>query len=95
MHPGRFSGRNEALRGGYVVMVYRKIIHSINELQEIQRLAVESPLPVTLISRDGSMRVDAKSYIGMYALDFSQPVAVESDDEAYMEKVRQIGETIE
>lgn len=76
-------------------MICRKQIHCINELQEIQRLAVESPSPVTLISQDGTMRVDAKSYIGMYALDFSQPITVESDDEAYMEKVRAIGETVE
>lgn len=75
-------------------MVCRKKIHSINELQEIQRLAVESPSAVTLVSQDGTMRVDAKSYIGMYALDFSQPITIEADDKGYMDKIAPIGETI-
>lgn len=76
-------------------MISRKWIHSINELQEIQRLAVESPSAVTLISKDGSMRVDAKSYIGMYALDFSKPITVESEDAGYMDQISGIGQSVD
>lgn len=75
-------------------MIIKKKIYHINELQEIQRLAVESPGPVTMISEDGTMRVDAKSYIGMYALNFSEPIGVESDDADYIDKVDKIGETV-
>lgn len=76
-------------------MLTKKWIHSINELQEIQRLAVESPSAVTLISQDGTMRVDAKSYIGMYALDFTKPISIESEDAGYMDKISAIGQSVE
>ncbi len=75
-------------------MICKKKISSINDLQQIQRLAVESPGAVTLVSKEGTMRVDAKSYIGMYALDFSQPVTIESDDADYMGKIHDIGENV-
>lgn len=76
-------------------MVSKKRIRYINELQDIQRLAVACPSDVGLHSEDGSMIVDAKSYIGMYALDFTQPILVVSEDEDFHEQIRNIGENIE
>lgn len=76
-------------------MVLKKKIHYINELQDIQRLAVESPMDVGLHSLDGEMIIDAKSYIGMYALDFTQPILVVSEDANYMKKIHDIGENVE
>ncbi|MDL2218785.1 hypothetical protein LJC04_00345 [Ruminococcaceae bacterium OttesenSCG-928-O06] len=75
-------------------MTSKKRIHYINELQEIQRLAVESPYDVGLHAEDGSVIIDAKSYIGMYALDFSKPVLVVSEDEALHRKIHDIGENV-
>ena len=76
-------------------MVSKKKINFINELQEIQRLAVESDYDVGLHSEDGSMIVDAKSYIGMYALDFTKPILVVSEDTKYHDRIRDIGENVE
>ncbi|MFV0413976.1 MAG: hypothetical protein ACK5L3_12060 [Oscillospiraceae bacterium] len=76
-------------------MVSKKKINYINELQDIQRLAVESPQDVGLHSLDGQMIIDAKSYIGMYALDFTQPILVVSEDAAFHEKIKNIGENVE
>lgn len=76
-------------------MVSKKKINYINELQEIQRLAVECPSDVGLHSLDGSMIIDAKSYIGMYALDFTQPILVVSEDANFHKKIHDIGENVE
>ena len=76
-------------------MVSRKKINYIHELQEIQRLAVECFSDVGLHSPDGSMIIDAKSYIGMYALDFTQPILVVSEDKGFHEKIKNIGENVD
>lgn len=75
-------------------MVSKKKIVSIGELQDIQRLAVESPTDVSLCSEDRSMVIDAKSYIGMYALDFTHPILIESDDPEFHKKIKEIGENL-
>ena len=76
-------------------MMTKKKIHFITELQEIQRLAVACPSDVELRGSEGDMVVDAKSYIGMYALDFTKPIIVVSDSEEYHAQIRDIGETVE
>lgn len=76
-------------------MVSKKKINYINELQDIQRLAVECPCEVGLHSEDGSMIIDAKSYIGMYALDFTKPILVVSEDADFHAKIKDIGENVE
>lgn len=76
-------------------MVSKKKINYINELQDIQRLAVECTCDVGLHSADGSMIIDAKSYIGMYALDFNEPILIVSEDENFHKRIRDIGENVE
>lgn len=76
-------------------MVSKKKINYIHELQDIQRLAVECDCDVGLHSLDGSMIIDAKSYIGMYALDFTQPILVVSEDAAFHDRIKDIGENLE
>lgn len=76
-------------------MVSKKKINYINELQEIQRAAVECPMDVGLHSADGSMIIDAKSYIGMYALDFTQPILIVSEDKDFHQRIHNIGENVE
>ena len=49
---------------------------SVEELQALQRLACEAEEDVFLHSPDGKIMVDAKSFIGLFTLDFSKPVDV-------------------
>ncbi len=76
-------------------MISKKKIHHITELQELQRLAVESACAVQMRDEEGEKVVDAKSYIGMYALDFTHPIIIETDDENYHTLIQNIGETVE
>ncbi len=76
-------------------MVSKKMIHYITQLQELQRLAVESTYDVIMQDLEGEKVVDAKSYIGMYALDFAKPILIVSDDEQYHKRIADIGENVE
>ncbi len=76
-------------------MVTTKHFHNIEELQQVQYLATQCPQDVGLHSEDGSVIVDAKSFIGLFALDFSKPVMVVSEDLAFHKKIANIGETLE
>ena len=76
-------------------MVSKKMFHSIDELQKVQLLATQCIDEVGLQSSDGSVSVDAKSFIGMYALDFTQRIWVCCDDPSFHKKIRNIGENIE
>ena len=75
-------------------MISRKKINTIKEMQEIQYLATQCPCDVGLHSEDGSIIVDAKSYIGMYALDFSQPILVVSESQEFHDRIHGIGENL-
>lgn len=75
-------------------MVTRKRFHTIDELQTVQFLATKCEADVGLHSVDGNIIVDAKSYIGMYALDFKSPIDVVCEDASFHEKIREIGENI-
>jgi hypothetical protein len=72
-------------------MVSKKMFHSIDELQKVQLLATQCIDEVGLQSSDGSVSVDAKSFIGMYALDFTQPIWVCCDDPSFHKKIRKCG----
>ena len=76
-------------------MITKKIIRSIDELQKIQRYATRANEDVAIVSNDGSINVDAKSFIGLFALDFSEPVLLVSEDERFHKNVANIGETVE
>ncbi len=76
-------------------MVSKKKFNYIHELQEVQKAAVACDCEVGLQSLDGSMIIDAKSYIGMYALDFTQPILVVSEDENFHKTIQDFGENVE
>ncbi len=78
---------------GYI-MITKKMFNTINELQEVQRLAQHCPVDVALHSEDGSVTIDAKSYIGIYALDFTKPVLVVSEHEPFHKQISGIGENV-
>lgn len=75
-------------------MVTRKLFRTINELQEIQRLASKCRMDVAFHNSDSSVVIDAKNYIGMYALNFQEPVLVVSEDNAFHKLIADIGETV-
>lgn len=75
-------------------MVSKKKFNYIHELQDVQRLAIATPADVGLHSEDSSVIIDAKSYIGMYALDFKKPILVVSEDEDFHNKIKDIGENL-
>jgi len=76
-------------------MITKKIIRSISELQAIQNLAVSFNEDVGIHSPDSLTIVDAKSFIGLFALDFSQPVLIVSESQAFHKAIRDIGEDVE
>ena len=75
-------------------MITKKMFSTINEIQQIQRLASVCPEPVGIHSEDGSIIIDAKSYIGMYAIDFRRPVCIVTESKEFHEAIRDIGKTI-
>lgn len=68
-------------------MIHETRFNSVQELQELQRLACEVDEDVFIHSKDGSVRVDAKSFIGLFTLDFSQPVHIVTESEYVIKKL--------
>ena len=91
----RSAASQEKIKRENKIMVSKKMFHSIDELQKVQLLATQCIDEVGLQSSDGSVSVDAKSFIGMYALDFTQPIWVCCDDPSFHKKIRNIGENID
>ena len=57
-------------------MVLELKFDSISELAELQRLAVQADKPVYIANEDASLRVDARSVLGRFALAYSKPLQV-------------------
>ena len=76
-------------------MITKKRIYNITELQKLQALATKCKDDVTITSEDGSVKVDAKSFIGLFALDFTKPVLVVTDNAQYHCDIANVGDTIE
>ena len=60
-------------------MVLELKFDSISELAELQRLAVQADKPVYIANEDDTIRVDARSFLGLFTLDFSKPLKVVTD----------------
>ena len=76
-------------------MITKKRIYNITELQKLQALATKCKDDVTITSEDGAVSVDAKSFIGLFALDFTKPVLVVTEDEQYHRAIENVGDTLE
>lgn len=63
------------------------IINSISELQAIQKLATAVNEDVYFHSLDNSIMVDAKSFIGLFTLDFSKPVLLVTESKEIMNRI--------
>lgn len=68
-------------------MFVAKQFNSVNELQMLQRLACSTDEEVFLHSMDDSVMVDAKSFINLFTLDFSQPVKIVTESRYVIKEV--------
>lgn len=75
-------------------MISKKLFNSIDELQRVQYYATLSPEDVGFHSLDGTIIVDAKSFIGLFGLNFAEPVLVVSENENFHNQIKNIGENV-
>lgn len=57
-------------------MVIPILFQSLDQLRALQQLACNADDEVFLHSPDDAIMVDAKSFVGLFTLDFSKPVNV-------------------
>ena len=67
-------------------MVVQKKVPSVEALERLHRLAYSVPDEVQVRSLDGAIAIDAKSSMGLFALDFSQPVEILTDSPAVLDR---------
>ena len=67
-------------------MLIEMKFHSVAELQRLQEIACDVKEEVFLHSMD-RIRVDAKSFIGLFTLDFTQPVKVVTESPYVIRKL--------
>ena len=60
-------------------MVIEKKFNSISEISALPRIASMADKEVYLSNQEETIKVDARSFIGLFALDFSQPLKVITD----------------
>ena len=68
-------------------MIIEKQFRSIADIQALQALACEVNEDVFIHSLDDGIKVDAKSFIGLFTLDFSGPVKVVTESEYVINKL--------
>ena len=68
-------------------MVITRKFSSVDELQRLQRLACSVPDEVFLHSLDDTVMVDAKSFINLFTLDFTQPVKIVTESAAVVKEL--------
>ncbi|MDR2940181.1 MAG: hypothetical protein LBV08_07670 [Clostridiales bacterium] len=64
-----------------------KKFESIQEIQKVQEMACKVDEDVFFHSPDDTIRVDAKSFIGLFALDFSKEVCIVTESEWMIKKL--------
>lgn len=64
-----------------------KQFNSVDELQALQRLACSTDEEVYIHSMDDAVMVDAKSFINLFTLDFSQPVKIVTESDYVAKEV--------
>ena len=60
---------------------------SLEELYSLQKLACRVEEPVYVHAPDDSIMVDARSFLGLFPLDFSKPVNVVTDSKYVARKL--------
>ena len=67
-------------------MVKEIVLVSAEDLREFMHMAWECPEEVGVHTRDNQI-ADAKSVLGLMALDYTQPVKVVTEDSAFMKRL--------
>ncbi len=68
-------------------MVITKTFSSGEEILRLRELALYVPDAVLIRSQDGEISLNVKSTMGIYALDFSQPVEIVTDSQWLQEQM--------
>ena len=71
--------------------VVRKF-HSAEELRRLRRMACSVPEEVLLRELEGDALADAKSLIGLFALDYSRPVCIVTDSQDLLSQLDYLDE---
>lgn len=71
-------------------MVITRKFSSVDELQRLQRLACSVPDEVFIHSLDDTVMVDAKSFINLFTLDFTQPVKIVTESAAVVKELEKL-----
>ena len=69
-------------------MTYVLNITSQEDVQKLRRLALSVSESVMIRSMGGEIALNAKSPMGIYAMDFSQPVQIISESQTLMDALR-------
>lgn len=67
-----------------------KKFNDVVELQKLQRAACSVEEDVFLQSMDDTVKVDAKSFINLFTLDFSKPVKIVTESEAVARELEEL-----
>ncbi len=70
-------------------MVMDVKFESLAEVEALQKLASHADLPVYLASQDEALRVDARTFLGLFSVDFSKPVKVITDSMYVIRRLEQ------
>ncbi|HIY21296.1 MAG TPA: hypothetical protein H9841_05270 [Candidatus Flavonifractor merdigallinarum] len=68
-------------------MVITKTFSKREDILKLRDLALSVPEAVTVRSTNGAVSMNAKSPMGIYALDFSQPVEIVTDSAELVREV--------
>ena len=60
-------------------MVFDLRINAISELADLQQLAANADKPVYIANEDDTIRVDARSFLGLFTLNYAKPMKVITD----------------
>ena len=60
-------------------MVLNMKFNSLQELYDLQRLATQADKPIYVGNEANTIQVDARSFLGLLALDYTQPVRITTD----------------
>ena len=68
-------------------MVITKTFSKREDILKLRDLALSVPEAVTVRSLNGSVSMNAKSPMGSYALDFTQPVEIVTDSDKLVQEI--------
>ncbi|OUN04205.1 hypothetical protein B5G43_14585 [Flavonifractor sp. An92] len=68
-------------------MVITKTFSKREDILKLRDLALSVPEAVTVRSLNGSVSMNAKSPMGIYALDFTQPVEIVTDSDKLVQEI--------